>query len=66
MCSVGPCFEAWLVPFRSPDESLTEDENTWLSSSLGGDVPLSKKTSCYSSNFFDAKQSSKAGSHVCL
>ena len=58
-------FEAWLVPFNTPDESLTKDENKWLSSTLGGDIPLSKSTSCYSTNFFDASRSSKALRAAC-
>ena len=37
-------FEAWLVPFNTPDQSLTEDENTWLNGAIGGDVPLNTTT----------------------
>ena len=50
------------MPFNTPDESLTEDENKWFSASIGGDIPLHKNTSCYSTNFFDDSRSSKAGS----
>jgi len=32
---ISPCLEAWLVPFNTRDESLTEDENKWLSASIG-------------------------------
>ena len=53
------------MPLNTLDESLTEDESTWLSAPIGGGFQLHKNTSCYSTNFFDDSRSSKALRAAC-
>ena len=45
-------FEAWLVPFNIPKESLNTKETKWLNEALGGNVDLSSDKACYSTDHF--------------